>query len=183
MFKPFQLIRMRYIHINTAQCKERRTTCRHVLAPVACWPKRSLRLIANCLKLGVVEDGRVTRCVGDAPQRAVISPTLAIVYTQIFQNDFDLVPIEGADQFPVKIGFGPMIDPLRPRAIKAFEEFFFSRARSAYPQYDFARMNDDQYDEYGANLALFQITDEHCGLEFRRFFYLLLRLLMTHHAN
>jgi hypothetical protein len=45
---------------------------------------------------------------------------------------------------------GRVIDPLRPRALKAFEEFFFSRARDVYPRYDFVRMNDD---EYGSNLS------------------------------
>jgi hypothetical protein len=35
--------------------------------------------------------------------------------------------------------------------VKAFEEFFFSRAKDIYPRYDFARMGDD---EYGAPLAL-----------------------------
>jgi hypothetical protein len=62
-----------------------------------------------------------------------------------------LVPIAGADRFFVKIAFGRMIDPLHPRALKAFEEFFFSRARDVYPRYDLARMSDE---EYGAALAL-----------------------------
>jgi len=35
--------------------------------------------------------------------------------------------------------------------MKAFDEFFFSRAREVYPNYDFARMNDH---EFGATLAL-----------------------------
>ena len=35
--------------------------------------------------------------------------------------------------------------------MKAFDEFFFSRAKDVYPRYDFARMIDD---EYGASLAL-----------------------------
>jgi hypothetical protein len=52
---------------------------------------------------------------------------------------------------PEKIAFGRVIDPLRPRAVTAFEEFFFGRARDVYPRYDFARMNDD---EYGATLTL-----------------------------
>ena len=43
------------------------------------------------------------------------------------------------------------VDPLRLRALRAFEEFFFGRARDVYPRYDFARMNDD---EYGATLGL-----------------------------
>ena len=72
-------------------------------------------------------------------------------WTRIFPNHFDLAPIAGAERFPVKIAFARAIDPRRARAAKAFEEFFFSRARDVYPRYDFARMNDD---EDGATLAL-----------------------------
>jgi hypothetical protein len=36
-------------------------------------------------------------------------------------------------------------------ALKAFDEFFFSRAKDIYPRYDFARMSDE---EYGAPMAL-----------------------------
>jgi RNA-directed DNA polymerase len=42
--------------------------------------KRILRLVAKWLKVGVVEDGRVTRGKRGAPQGAVISPILANVY-------------------------------------------------------------------------------------------------------
>jgi len=42
--------------------------------------KRMLRLIAKWLKVGIIEDGRVTRSQCGAPQGAVISPTLANVY-------------------------------------------------------------------------------------------------------
>jgi len=72
-------------------------------------------------------------------------------WTRIFPNHFALVPVLGAERFFVKIAFGRVVDPLRPRARMAFEEFFFSRARDVYPRYDFARMNDD---EYAAPLAL-----------------------------
>ena len=72
-------------------------------------------------------------------------------WVRTFLNHFELVPIAGAAQFPVKIAFGRVIGPLRPAAAKAFEEFFFIRARDVYPRYDFARMSDD---EYGAPLAL-----------------------------
>ena len=72
-------------------------------------------------------------------------------WVRTFPNHFELVPIAGAERYPVKIAFGRVIDPQRPRALKAFEEFFLSRARDIYPKYDFARMNDD---EYGAVLAL-----------------------------
>jgi len=72
-------------------------------------------------------------------------------WVRTFPNHFELVPIAGAEQFPVKIAFGRVVRPLRPEAAKAFAEFFFSRARDVYPHYDFARMRDD---EYGAPLAL-----------------------------
>jgi hypothetical protein len=72
-------------------------------------------------------------------------------WTRLFPGHFDLVPVSGADQFFVKIAFGRAVDPLRPRALKAFEEFFFSKARDVYPRYDFARMSND---EYGATLRL-----------------------------
>jgi hypothetical protein len=72
-------------------------------------------------------------------------------WARTFPNLFELVPIAGAERFPVKIAFGRVIDPLRPRTAGAFEEFFFSRARDVYPRYDFARMTDD---EYGAALTL-----------------------------
>jgi Bacterial extracellular solute-binding protein len=72
-------------------------------------------------------------------------------WTRIFPNHFDLVPISGAERFFVKIAFGHVTDPLRPRALMAFDEFFFGRAKEVYPRFDFARMSDD---EYGATLAL-----------------------------
>jgi hypothetical protein len=72
-------------------------------------------------------------------------------WTRVFPNHFELVPVSGAERFFVKIAFGRVIDPLRPRALKAFEEFFFSQARDVYPRYDLARMNDD---EFGATLGL-----------------------------
>ena len=72
-------------------------------------------------------------------------------WTRIFPDHFELVPISGAEQFFVKILLGRTVDPLRRRAGKAFEEFFFARAKEVYPRYDFARMTDD---EYGASLAL-----------------------------
>ena len=72
-------------------------------------------------------------------------------WVRTFPNHFELVPITGAERFPVEIAFGRVIRPLRPEAAKAFEEFFFSRAKDVYPRYDFARMSDD---EYGALLAL-----------------------------
>jgi hypothetical protein len=72
-------------------------------------------------------------------------------WTRIFPNHFELVTVANAERFFVNIAIGRVIDPLRPRATKAFEEFFFSRAREVYPRYDFARMNED---EFGGSLTL-----------------------------
>jgi hypothetical protein len=76
---------------------------------------------------------------------------LVSYWTRIFPNHFELVPVSGAERFFVKIAFARILDPLRARAAKAFEEFFFARAREVYPRYDFARMNDN---EFGATLEL-----------------------------
>ena len=43
------------------------------------------------------------------------------------------------------------VNPLRSEAAKAFDEFFFARARDVYPRHDFARMGDN---EFGAPLGL-----------------------------
>src|SRR5215467_6580572 len=64
-------------------------------------------------------------------------------WARTFPNHFQLVPISGAERFPVSIGFAQIANPLRPRALKAFDEFFFSRARDVYPRYDFARTTDE----------------------------------------
>jgi hypothetical protein len=76
---------------------------------------------------------------------------LVSYWTRIFPNHFELVPVSGAERFFVKIAFARILDPLRARAAKAFEEFFFARAREVYPRYDFARMDDN---EFGATLGL-----------------------------
>jgi Bacterial extracellular solute-binding protein len=72
-------------------------------------------------------------------------------WVRTFPNHFELVPIAGSERYFLNIGFSRIIDPLRPRAVRAFEEFFFGRARDVYPRYDFAQMSDE---EYGASLAL-----------------------------
>src|SRR5262249_19196178 len=72
-------------------------------------------------------------------------------WVRTFPNHFELVPIAGAERFPLSIGFARVTDLLRPRALRAFEEFFFGRARDVYPRYDFARMTDG---EYGAPMTL-----------------------------
>jgi len=76
---------------------------------------------------------------------------LVSYWTRLFPNHFELVPVSGAEQFFIKIAFARVLDPLRLRALMAFEEFFFSRARDTYPKYDLARMSDD---EFGATVGL-----------------------------
>lgn len=51
-------------------------------------------------------------------------------WTRIFPNHFELVPVASAERFFVNIAIGRIIDPMRPRVLKAFEEFFFNRARA-----------------------------------------------------
>lgn len=68
-------------------------------------------------------------------------------WARTFPDLFELVPIAGAENLPVKIAFGRVVDPLRRRPAQAFEEFFFSRARDVYPHYDFARMTDAEFGE------------------------------------
>jgi Bacterial extracellular solute-binding protein len=76
---------------------------------------------------------------------------LVSYWTRIFPNHFEFVAVPGAELFFTQIALARINDSLRPGAMKAFDEFFFSRARDVYPQYDFARMNDD---EFGATLEL-----------------------------
>ena len=76
---------------------------------------------------------------------------LVSYWTRIFPSFFELVPVSGAERFFLQIAFARTIEPLRPRALLAFEAFFFGRAREVYPHYDFARMGED---EFGATLKL-----------------------------
>jgi hypothetical protein len=55
------------------------------------------------------------------------------------------VAVPGAEPFFAQIAFARGVDPLRPRALKAFDAFLFSRARNVYPHYDFARMGEDEF--------------------------------------
>jgi accessory colonization factor AcfC len=76
---------------------------------------------------------------------------LVTYWARIFPNHFEAVAVPGAEPFFTQIAFARAVDPLRPGAANAFEEFFFSRARDVYPRYDFAPMNDD---EFGTTLKL-----------------------------
>jgi Bacterial extracellular solute-binding protein len=76
---------------------------------------------------------------------------LVSYWARIFPDQFEFVAVPEAEPFFTQIAFSRVTDPLRPRAMKAFDEFFFSRARDVYRRYDFAQMNDD---EFGAILRL-----------------------------
>jgi hypothetical protein len=71
---------------------------------------------------------------------------LVSYWARIFPDHFELISVPGAEPFSTQIALAHVTDPLRPKAAKAFEEFFFSRARDVYPRYDFARMNDAEFE-------------------------------------
>ena len=76
---------------------------------------------------------------------------LVSYWARIFPKHFDFVAVPGAEPFFTQIASARVNNPLRSAAMKAFDEFFFSRARDVYPRYDFAHMNDN---EFGAPLTL-----------------------------
>ena len=76
---------------------------------------------------------------------------LVSYWARIFPNHFEVVAVPGAELFFTEIALARAVDPLRARALQAFDEFFFIRAREVYPQYDFASMNDG---EFGKTLLL-----------------------------
>jgi Bacterial extracellular solute-binding protein len=76
---------------------------------------------------------------------------LVSYWARIFPNHFEFVAVPGAEPFFTQIAAARVNSPLRSAAAKAFDEFFFSRAKAVYPRYDFAPMKDN---EFGAPLAL-----------------------------
>jgi Bacterial extracellular solute-binding protein len=102
-------------------------------------------------RIGIVHRDLPEMVARDYADVALTQYHLISYWTRIFPNHFQLVPVVGAEQFFVEIASSRIIDPLHPRALMAFEQFFFAQARDVYPRYDFARMNDN---EYGATVAL-----------------------------
>jgi hypothetical protein len=76
---------------------------------------------------------------------------LVLYWARIFPNHLEAVAVAGAEPFFAEIALARAVDPLRARALEAFDEFFFSRAREVYPRYEFAAMNND---EFGKTLVL-----------------------------
>jgi Bacterial extracellular solute-binding protein len=76
---------------------------------------------------------------------------LVSFWARVFPDHFEFVGVPGVESFFTKIAFARTANPLRPEAAKAFDDFFFVRARDVYPRHDFARMDDK---EFGAPLGL-----------------------------
>src|SRR6266478_4299588 len=89
-------------------------------------------------RIGIVHRDFPEMIARDYADVALTQYHLISYWTRTFPDHFELVPISGAGQFFVKIALARSVDPLRRRAGKAFEEFFFARAREVYPRYDFA---------------------------------------------
>jgi hypothetical protein len=56
-----------------------------------------------------------------------------------------MVTIPGADAYSSTIAMAQTQAPLRPRAARAFSEFFLSVAPAVYPKYQFARLNETEF--------------------------------------
>jgi hypothetical protein len=76
---------------------------------------------------------------------------LVSYWARIFPDQFEAVPIPGAEPFFTEIALARAVDPPRMRALQAFDEFFFIHAKSVYPRYEFATMKTD---EFGKTLIL-----------------------------
>jgi hypothetical protein len=72
---------------------------------------------------------------------------LVSYWARIFPDHFEAVAVPDAETFFTQIALARVNDPIRLRAAAAFDEFFFSRARDVYPQYDFARMSGAEFSE------------------------------------
>jgi hypothetical protein len=70
---------------------------------------------------------------------------LVSYWARIFPNQFEAVAVAGTEPFFTEIALARAIDPPRVRALQAFDEFFFTRAREVYPRYEFATMDDDEF--------------------------------------
>jgi phage tail protein X len=70
---------------------------------------------------------------------------LVSYWTRIFPNHFEAVSVAGGEPFFTEIALARAVDPLRVRALQAFDAFFFSRAQEVYPRYDFAPMDNNQF--------------------------------------
>jgi accessory colonization factor AcfC len=102
-------------------------------------------------RIGIVHRDFPEMVARDYADVALTQYHLISYWTRIFPSHFELVPVSGGERFFINIAFARVVDALRPRALKAFDEFFFSRARDVYPRYDFVSMNDA---EFGATVSL-----------------------------
>jgi ABC-type molybdate transport system substrate-binding protein len=75
----------------------------------------------------------------------IIYHHLARYYAATYADLCQMVDVPGAEQYPSTIAIVATADPPRPRAAKAFSEFFLGVAREVYPRYGFARMSEAEY--------------------------------------
>jgi hypothetical protein len=66
---------------------------------------------------------------------------LVSYWARIFPSHFEAVAVPGAEPFFTEIALARAVDPLRVRAMQAFDEFFFTHAKDVYPRFEFASMN------------------------------------------
>ena len=70
---------------------------------------------------------------------------LCSYFTRTFPSESEVVPITGAEEFGGNIALARVVNPLRERTARAFEEYFMMKAREIYPNYDFSPMEKDAY--------------------------------------
>ena len=78
---------------------------------------------------------------------AITQYHLISYWTRLFPDRFELIPIPGAERFFIKIAMARVVDPLRSKAMQAFEQFFLQRTKEVYPKFDLARMTDEEHGE------------------------------------
>jgi hypothetical protein len=54
---------------------------------------------------------------------------LVSFWARVFPDHFEFIAVPGVESFFTKIAFARTVNPLRSEAAKAFDEFFFARAR------------------------------------------------------
>jgi hypothetical protein len=96
-------------------------------------------------RLGIMHRDLPEMVARDYADAAFTWHHLVSYWAHIFPDHFEAIAIPGAEPFFTQIALARVNDPLRSLATTAFDEFFFSRARDVYPQYEFARMSDDEY--------------------------------------
>lgn len=96
-------------------------------------------------RLGIMHRDLPEMVARDYADAAFTWHHLVAYWARIFPNHFEAIAIPGAEPFSTQIALARVDNPLRLRAMTAFDEFFFGRAREVYPRYEFAHMSDDEF--------------------------------------